>query len=671
MARIAESTFRPHASRTFWIGLLSFAILGMHSQTAYSKPSEGSHTSKRTASTEKNRIVKEGLAIEFDVQSVARPNITGPALIEGQKARIRFSIKDQKTGAPLRGLFPAAWMDPNRQNSHELSCKEKIKSFLQARLAYRPTVDLNSWYLLTLNETASISVINPLIETGASQMLLDLILLKSPGAAWTLHHEANRLYVTLPETGQVAIVDTVNWDVTSYLKTGPRSTQIAFQPDKKYLWVGIDAGMEGESNEGGVAIIDPETQQIVTHIQTGHGHHEIAFTEDSRFAYVTNEQDGTVSVIDIWKLEKIKDIKTGSRPTSLAYSTSAHAFYVMDATQGTIHIIDGSNHKLVTQVETNPGSAVIRFTPDGRWGFVANPTSNVVTILDASVNRITQTVKVGPGPDQIIFSETYAYVRSMGSANISLIELSTLKKGGTVPVLEIPNGTNMPGKLSQPAMADAIAVTPEKAAVVMANPLDESINYYMEGMNAPMGNFGNFQRRPKAVLTIDRGLQETSPGVYEAFVTLDKPGSYDVAFLLDSPQITHCFSAKVEVDPVRAGQRKQGVKLEFLTQDHSLSVGQPTEVRVKLIDLATGKPKTGVEDLRVLAFSAPGTWQKRVWAKPVSDGEYAINLSVPKPGVYYIFFKSASLAVPYRKWPHLVVKAKKDETKHTSNDPGR
>ena len=609
-------------------------------------------------------IVKEGLSIEFTaIPSSNKKYATDQKLIEGQEAKIRFEIKDQATGAPIRGLFPAAWMDRQKKVSEGLSCKEKIGSFLQGRLAYRPTNDLNAWYLLAMNEKASISVIDPLVESTASQMLLDLILLESPGEAWALDSKAEVLYVTLPDTGKVAVVDMITWDVSTYLSVGSRPVEINFQPDQKYLWVGIDGGIDGPDKAGGVGVIDPETNKIVAKIATGHGHHEIAFSDDSRFAYLTNEMDGTVSVIDIWKLKKMKDIKAGKQPASLAYSSTAQSVYVVDSEKGTLHVIDGKSQEVSKSIDTTAGSSRVLFAPDGRWAFVTNPTLNKVLILDASVNSIAHSFEIGIGPHHVVFNDNYAFVHSMGSAKVSIIDLNSLNTRGAVPVVEIRIGSIDPNNSSKTSRADSIAITPEKSSVVIANPNDKNISYYMEGMNAPMGSFGNFMRRPKAVLTVDRGLRETSPGVYEAHVKLSHSGTYDIAFLLDSPQLTHCFTATVAVDPVFESKRNKAIKLEVMTNVKFVDIGQPTEIRVKLTD-GTGTPKSGVKDLRVLTFLYPGVWQKRLLAQPLENGEYVVKLSFPKPGIYYVLFESSSLSAPMTKWPKMVLRTKKEQDKH-------
>ena len=49
----------------------------------------------------------------------------------------------------------------------------------------RPEVDLNVYYVLALNEDATISVVDPLFGYGSSK-LLTMVFLHSPGEDWAL-----------------------------------------------------------------------------------------------------------------------------------------------------------------------------------------------------------------------------------------------------------------------------------------------------------------------------------------------------------------------------------------------------------------------------------------------------------------------------------------------------
>ena len=251
--------------------------------------------------------------------------------MEAKEAIVRFKIHDKATKTPLSGVKPAVWLTQRGESgTDEQQCKEKIQSFLQGSLRSRPDVDLNTYYVLALNEEANISVIDPLLGFGSSK-LLTLVMLKSPGQDWVQKTRDEKLFVSMPLVNQVAVVDTNTWKVVANIDTGAKPTRVRLQPDERYLWVGNDAAAPDKPS--GVTVIDTTTLKVVAQLPTGNGHHELDFSRDNRFAFVTNEQDGTLSVIDIQKFAKVKDLKTGPA-TSVAFSTLGNAIYLVNEAEG-------------------------------------------------------------------------------------------------------------------------------------------------------------------------------------------------------------------------------------------------------------------------------------------------------------------------------------------------
>lgn len=619
---------------------------------------------------EPRKIVREGIAVEFSIDPLGDGEEKSGELLEGQDVAVRFKITDTTMGAPLTGLRPSAWMDgrPDQQAGDPGVCREKIQSFLQGSLRARPEIDFNAYYLLALNQEPNISVIDPLLGFGGSK-LLALVHLKSPGEDWALSRDQKRLFVAMPRANQVAVVDTTTWKVLTNLEAGVKPTRLALQPDGKYLWVGND-GTGGGAAEGGVTVIDAVELKVAKRIRTGAGQHGIAFTDDDRSAFVTNMQDGSLSIIDVQKLAKVKDVKTGRSPAAVAFSPLSKAVYVITEAEGTILVVDGRKHTLVARMKAKPGLRALRFVPDGRWGFVVNQKENVVYILDASTNRIRHTVDVEKGPDQIAFTKDFAYVRSTSTEQVSMIQLSGLGKGGTLPVSRFPGGQIPPEKASTLALADAIVPTPEGNAVAVANPADKTIYYYTEGMAAPMGSFQNYRREPRAMLVLDRSLRETAPGVYSATGKLTRSGTFELALLLDAPRIVHCFEVSVKPNPALAKTDTQvAVRVEPLLIERKIRIGEGFRLQFRVTDSTTNHPKIGLKDVGVLAVLAPGIWQKRAWAQSVGEGIYEVDFVPPQAGVYYVFFQVPSLKVRLRDLPPLILQATAEtQTPATSRD---
>jgi len=596
--------------------------------------------------TQQQKLVEQGIAIEFAVDAA------NGKVKAGEDANIKFKVTDTTTGTPVKGLNLSAWLSLRAGNNpaDAAQCRERIQSYLTGSMRARPDVDLNSYYILALNRSPDISVIDPLLGFGGSK-LLTLVMMKSPGEDWVLTNDREKLFVTLPLVNQVAVIDTRSWKVVTYIDTGVKPTSVALQPDQKYLWVGNDDD-KGETR--GVTVIDVGTLKVAAQIETGAGRHEIVVTNDNRFAFISNRESGTVSVVDVAKLAKVKDVKVGPNPVSLALSELSKAVYAVSETDGSVAAID-TRGEVLTRIKSKSGSRVVRFAPGGRYGFVVNTRESTVNIFDAASNRLLHEVKVGKAPDQVIFSDTFAFVRSLETESVAMIRLATI--GTEIDITDFPGGQGVPAKGSAPVRADSIVRAPEGNAVILANPVDRVLYYYAEGMAAPMGNFQNYRREPLAVTIVDRSLRETNPGVYSTTVKLPASGHYDVAFLTDSPRLAHCFETSADPNPLLKEEQPVALRIEHAVRERQLPVGHKFLLRFKLIETKTNKAKDDLKDVRVLTFLAPGTWQRRDIAKSLGNGNYEVNLNVPQSGVYMVFVESSSMGVRYRDLPHLMLHA--------------
>ena len=598
--------------------------------------------------TQTQKIVEQGVAIEFTAEPVAQ---NAKSIRAAEDVNVTFRVTDTTTGTPVKGLGLSAWisMREGTKLTETAQCREKIQSYLTGSMRARPDVDLNSYYILALNKSADISVIDPLLGFGGSK-LLTLVMMKSPGEDWVLTRDGELLFVTLPLIDQVAVISTRSWKVMNYIDVGTRPTRILVQPDQQYVWVASDG-----DKDGGATVIDVANLKVAAKISTGAGEHELVISKDNRFAFISNRKSESVSVVDIRKLAKVNDVKVGDGPVSMALSELSKAIYVASEMDGLVTVIDGESQQVIARMKTKPGARSIRFAPGGRYGFVLNTKQSTVSIFDAASNRVLHEVNAGKSPDQIMFSDTFAFVRSLETENVEMLRLATI--GKEVDVTEFPGGQVAPGKGSTPVRADSVVLAPEGNAVIVANPVDKTLYYYSEGMAAPMGNFQNYRREPMAALVVDRSLREIKPGVYSTTIKLPASGRYDVAFLNDSPKVAHCFEISADTNPALKQKQPIALRIEHQMKETNLAVGKDFVFRFKLIDTATGNPKADLKDVRVLTFLSPGVWQRRDIATSVGDGVYELKINVPQTGVYMLFVESSSMGVRYVDLPYLTLQA--------------
>jgi YVTN family beta-propeller protein len=378
----------------------------------------------------------------------------------------------------------------------------------------------------------------------------------------------------------------------------------------------------------------------------------LAFTPDGQFAYVTNSAADTVTAIDAKGLRKLADIPVGKTPVPVAYSTASRMVYVAAVNGDAVSVIDPARQRVVSTVPVKRGTVALRFDPTGRFGFAVNQVNNSVAVIDASTGQVAGNVEVAKAPDQVTFTDRYAYVRATGSEKFSLIELSGIQRGKFAAV-DVTAGQKAASALpAEIGVADMIATTPEGNAAMVANTPDGMVYYYVEGMMAPMGTLSNYKRRPHAAMILDRSLAEVAPGVFSAPVRLKNGGRFDVSVLTGQPRLAHCFQMEVASTP-ESEKMNSGVSVavKALFDGQKFKAGETAALRFRVTDSSTGQPLKGLGDVQVLAFEPPGIWQQRQWAKEVGEGEYEITQTFPRPGLYKIMLRVQSRGVAFADLP--------------------
>ncbi|HEX7830920.1 MAG TPA: hypothetical protein VF787_14780, partial [Thermoanaerobaculia bacterium] len=279
--------------------------------------------------------------------------------VEGKDVLLRFAIKGSD-GSRLSGIRPAAWIDARDANADASTCKTKVQSFLGGTLRARPQVDLNTYYVLTLNAEPSIAVIDPLLGFGGSK-LLTAITLQSPGVDWVLTPDQRRLFVSMPLVNRVAVIDTESWTVINNIEVGFRPGRLALSDVA--LWV---------LSESTASVIDLSTLGVRRTIDIGKGAHQIAFA--GKHTYISGAESKTIDDVTIVDAD------------ALAYSPLSNSVFAIDRESGVITIA-GTDRR----IQAKPGIDSITFAPGGRWGFVTNGKENAVHVIDSSTATIVTT----------------------------------------------------------------------------------------------------------------------------------------------------------------------------------------------------------------------------------------------------------------------------------------
>lgn len=561
-------------------------------------------------------------------------------------------VSISQNGKAIGGLHPKVWLSLRRseQVSAETGCEAKIGSFSSGQLATRADVDLNSYFLLTLNLDKTVAFINPQVSWSGSK-LEAVVQLPERGLDWALSKDGKWLYVTLPDASAVALIDTLSHRLLTTISTGAGSkpTRIVLAPDQQSVWVGLDGSPT-------VAVIGRGEKPKVDFVSVGDGLHQIDFTPDSRLAVVTNTAANSLSVIDSAKLQKLADIKVGNTPLEAVWAEKAERFYVAAVNDDAISVVDPFKLNVEAKIEVGRGAVDIAADPLGRYVWMVNQLAAKTYVIDSANNRKVAYANLIAEPNQIAFTTDYAYFRGLASEKFALVNRKQLEKMldpieakrsmalTELSTTQIQAGEKPPATVPEAlGVAAMIAPLPDQNGVMIANAPGKTIYYYVEGMMVAMGSLDNYRRIPKALMILNRSLRETTPGIFEAPVSVDKPGNYDVAVMLDQPRIIHCFTARFGGNFTETKQiAASAIKPELLPLKQSPRAKVETVLSIKLNDLASGKPVSGIQDARLLVFEPPGLWQKRLWLQEVSEGVYQASVTFPHAGHFNILAEAMS-----------------------------
>ncbi|MBV6821673.1 YncE family protein [Pseudomonas sp. PD9R] len=588
-------------------------------------------------------LERDGVSVALNVRPLAEDGV----LREGEFADVQFRVTDQASGQPLAGVAPGAWLDPetiaaDQAQGRKQSCKSRVGVFLKSSIGARPLLDLNSYFLLVMNRDASVSVVDPSVSVGGITSTMARIDIKQPPMDWVTPRDNKRVFISMPTAGEVAVIDSEQFKLLDSVTAGSNPVRVALQPDERLLWVGNNAQSAAQS---GVTVIDTHSLKTLKHLATGGGHHEIAFSKDSRFAFVTNRDDGTLSIIDIASLTLSKQLKTGSRPLSVVYSPLSGAAYVADGKDGTVTVVDAANQSVRRVIKMKQGLGPMGFSADGRFGIVLNTLENQASVIDAANDSLIHELDVSAEPYQVVFTKAYAYVRGLASPKVTMINLSSLGEG-RMPISQgFEAGPQAPRLAGDLPLASSLAVSRDDNAVFVVNPVDNTTYFYAEGMNAPMSGYPNRGQVARAALVIDRSLREVEPGLYSARIKLPPAGRFDVAFLLNQPNIIHCFSTVVEANP--SIEQHAGVPtVEFLLGKSTAAPG-PYVVRFRIVQGKQKVERSGVKDVQVRYFLAPTSRPQHVAALDVGNGVYEAPVTLDRKGAWYLHVRAASLGANF------------------------
>ncbi|MDH3301666.1 MAG: hypothetical protein OES24_14285, partial [Acidimicrobiia bacterium] len=173
-------------------------------------------------------VTENGVTVEFTMQSFlgigGRGADLASEIVDGANSAVIFKVVDS-AGNPIEGARPLAWLEQGPAATDE-QCQTKIAGYISGALTERPLIDFNSFFLLALNEGPTISVIDPNVDVAGFTQLFSVMLLRGPGDDWVKTSDGDRMVVSVPSHGEVAVADLESFTVLDHVSAGPNPGRV-------------------------------------------------------------------------------------------------------------------------------------------------------------------------------------------------------------------------------------------------------------------------------------------------------------------------------------------------------------------------------------------------------------------------------------------------------------
>lgn len=576
-------------------------------------------------------IEREGIQLNVRIEALDE---TAPATPQtGQLVRLSLDGKRLADDQILGNWRIGAWLDreTDTMSGAVPVCGQRVARYLSGNLIERPLLDLTGYYVLSLDAESSVSVLDPSVSFSGRSSLYSAMKLDGKGFDWIKTSDDMRLFVALPNENKLAIADLQTLRVLDHLVLPGQPTRLALQPDERLLWVGLTGTSPQES---AVEIIDTVNDKSVARIPLPSGYHEIAFSNDGRHAFISNRQSKSMTLIDAATLKTVREVDLGFEPLGLVFVDKQSLLWVINAKAGRIHRFDAKGNPIDNLV-LEPGLGPIKLTPDARYALVVNPSQHWIHILDIETGKEKHRTTLSGQPYDILFSEKYAYIRTLQSEQIGMLSLSSLDSEQPIMKL-VPAGAGALSETQNLPRASSMSLTLDRSGAFFATPSERTLYHYMEGMNAPNSGLKTFGHTPLSVMVVQRGLREVKPGQYSAVIRLPSAGRMVLALASETPVLRECLGLKINATVNTASENT--ITVQWLSDSiQKTSTDLPVDFRVKVKEQGEGAVLS-VSQLRLRIVPVQGG-TAAVWpmqTDPEKPGEWFVRGKLTQSGGYYV-----------------------------------
>ncbi|QYX56322.1 hypothetical protein K1T73_14875 [Roseovarius sp. SCSIO 43702] len=528
---------------------------------------------------------------------------------------VRVSLTDVTTGRAPRGLTLAGWVRPKAAGNS--SCEAAAQAFRVTSQPPLGSFDLNGILVVTMNEDASIGVIDPKLNLRSSNMIAAANLDRLPSAMAVDPRRFSAHFVTSGQTG-LASVSLLTGETDRRFEDMPALSDVAASAESG-TWVGrmdgvifpLDAphGLR-PVGEGPVSLrtaAEPESPLLA------------AFTSMGGLL-VFDGATGT-TLLDLPRMTPLTDVALLAEGSVIALPEGGDLARIIyrDAPDRPVDIRLGF------------GARRIVASPSGRHAIAYAPGGPAAVIIDVARAAVVQPLQLTDGVlSDVAFTDDAAYLLSLDGGFAGLIDLASVAPGRAAQIRKI----DLARKSDRPHAGAGLLVPLWPSPQVIAVSPETQTGWLLHddqavGEMPPMDSLRLRGGVPARVAVIDRSLRETEPGAFETVTSLPG-GQQELVLTTGIGGMTACLDFRVRGPSATTS-------VDLITLD--LETGGAHVVPGKDVELSlTFRDRSGdvirVEHAEFLVASLSSSWMGRMIARRVPDGSLKGQVRFPHQGPY-------------------------------------
>jgi YVTN family beta-propeller protein len=195
-----------------------------------------------------------------------------------------------------------------------------------------------------------------------------------PGAAASLDVHGNMAAVSLPDRGEIAMVE--NDRVSRSIPTGIAPEMICFRPDG-------GAVLAGDPHSQLLAIADPAAGRLLVTLPLPLKPRRYCYNTDGGQLFITGEGMDAVSIISPYQTEVSETILAGTSPAGMAVVSDY--LFVTNSESGDVTVIAISSRHVLARIPVGQDPQEVVITPDNQYALVLNRKSGDIAVLRVPV----------------------------------------------------------------------------------------------------------------------------------------------------------------------------------------------------------------------------------------------------------------------------------------------